>query len=318
VGALFFFREEGGHDFFSYDSAIETNQLLDPRDAEYGLIPGIEARLVRFDYCAMVGWEGVYWGLFPDESLTYAYATDVTGDLNAILNFDQLDYNGNPANAYVDDAMVHRLRREMEIHNVEVNRLWGVPPAPCGCSPWTLRALAGFRYFDFSESLQFGADTVNTSFTGAIDELYYTIDADNNLYGGQLGGYAERAFGGRWSATFGVKAGVFANDASAVSHIGGAAGTAVINNGPNNGRQWLVTANKCDVAFLGEVRAGLACQLGWHWRVVGEYRVLAASGVALPVNQIYPDLRGLQDVELLDTDGNLIVHGAFAGLEWVF
>lgn len=97
--------------------------------------------------------------------------------------------------------------------------------------------------------------------------------------------------------------------------IGGAAGLATVNNGPNDGRAWLVSANKVDVAFLGEVRAGLACQIGRTWRAVGEYRVVGVSGVALPTNQIFPDLRGLSDVELLATNGNLLLHGAFVGLE---
>jgi hypothetical protein len=202
------------------------------------------------------------------------------------------------------------------MHNVEINRMWGFPSG-CGCSPWTVRALAGFRFFDFAETLQFGSDTVDTMFTGAAEELYYTIDVDNNLYGLQLGGYAARAHG-PWSATFGAKAGVFANDASAESRIGGAAGTAVVNNGPNVGREWFVSANKCDAAFLAEMRAGVTRQLANRWRAVAEYRVLAVSGVALPTNQIFHDLRGLQDVELLATNGNLLLHGAFVGVEWVF
>ena len=315
AGALLLFRDDANHEFFSFDSAIETNQLLDARDAVDDFGPGVEAQIVRFNICTMRGVEALYWGVFPTEGSSSVFAGDVTGDLNAILNFDQLDYNGALASAFVNDALVQRVRSESDIHNVEINRLWGF--AGGGCSPWTVRGLAGFRFFNFSENFEFAADTVDTMFTGSADELYYTIDVDNYLYGLQLGSYVERA-SGPWSATFGAKAGVFANDASAVSRIGGAAGTAIVNNGPNIGRPWLVSASKTDVAFIGELRAGGARQLSLHWRATAEYRVMAVSGVALPTNQIFHDLRGLQDVELLATNGTLLLHGAFFGLERTF
>lgn len=312
AGALFLFRDDSNHEFFSYDSAIETNQYLDARDAYEDFLPGVEAHIARFNACTCTGWEGVYWGVFPGETTAYVDGMDVTGDLNPILNYDQLDYNGSPASAYVNDALVHRLRGVTEIHNVELNRLWGVSGGG-GCSPWSVYVLAGFRYFDFYEGLQFAADTVDTMFTGSADELYYTIDCNNNLYGGQLGAYIERRLARRWSARLACKAGVYANDASAVSHIGGAAGTAVVNNGPNDGREWYVAANKTDAAFLGEVHAGLGFQATRHIRLLADYRVLGVSGVALPTNQIFHDLRGLQDVELLATNGSLLLHGVFVG-----
>jgi hypothetical protein len=317
AGPLFLFRDDSNHEFFSYDSAIETNQYLDSRDAYDDFLPGVEAHVARFDMCTCTGWEAAYWGVFPSDVTTYVYDTDVTGDLNAILNYDQLDYNGNPASAYANDALVHRLRGSTEIHNAELNRLWGVSSGGC-CSQWSVHVLAGFRYFSFDENLEFAADTVDTMFTGAVDELYYTIDCDNNLYGGQLGAYIERRLAARWSARFACKAGVFANDASAISHIGGAAGTAIVNNGPNDGREWFVAANKTDAAFLGEVHAGLGFQATQHLRLLADYRVLGVSGVALPTNQVFHDLRGLQDVELLATNGSLLLHGVFVGGQLVY
>jgi hypothetical protein len=237
--------------------------------------------------------------------------------LDPILDYSQLDYNGSGADAYVNAAVVHRLRGSTEVHNAELNRFWGLERGGCGCSPWSGHFLAGFRYFRFEENLEFAADASDSMFTGEPDELYYTIDADNDLYGLQLGGGCER-LGGRWSLSCEAKAGVFANDASATSRIGGAAGTATINNGPNDGREWLVSAHKTDVAMLAELRAGVGYQLGWRWRAVADYRVLAASGVALPTDQIYHDLRGLQDVELLATNGNVFLHGVFVGAECAY
>ncbi|HMP07308.1 MAG TPA: BBP7 family outer membrane beta-barrel protein [Lacipirellulaceae bacterium] len=318
VGALLLFRDDGDHAMFSYDSAVETYQLLDARDAVEDFAPGVEARIVRFDLCALHGFEAVYWGAYPSDGEATVYADQVAGDLNPILNFDQLDYNGAAASAFVNDAVVHRLRSTSEFHNAELNCLWGWTAANPSCSPWTIRTLAGLRFFYLSDGLQFGSDADNATFTGEPGELYYTIDARNRLYGGQLGAYFDRVLARRWSLRGEVKAGVFANDASATSHIGGAAGTAVVNNGPNAGRTWYVDANKWDVAFLGEVRGGVSWQAAPRWRLVADYRVVAASGLALPSDQIYHDLRGLQDVELLATNGALLLHGAFVGAEWCF
>jgi hypothetical protein len=317
AGALLLFRNDANYNFFSYDSAAEAHQLLDARDAFEELMPGVEARIVRFDLCSRRGVEAIYWGLYPSETLAYAHGSSVSGDLNAILNFDQLNYNGIPASAYVNDAVVHRLRGVSEVHNVEINRLWGMTTA-CGCSPWSAHILAGFRYFDFDERLEFAADTTDGTFSGAPNELYYTIDAENNLYGGQMGMYAERCLAPRWFARCGAKAGVFANDASSSSTIGGAAGVATVNNGPNAGRAWRVTASELEAAFLGELRAALAWQPGAHWRLTAEYRVLAASGVAQPAHQIFHDLRGLQDAERLAANGDVFLHGVFVGGEWQF
>ena len=52
-----------------------------------------------------------------------------------------------------------------------------------------------------------------------------------------------------------------------------------------------------------------------NWSLVGGYRVVAASGIALGDNQIpqfFADEAGWKEVK---TNGNLILHGAFAGIE---
>lgn len=317
-GPLLMWRDDENHYFYSYDSAIESNQYLDSREAYDEFLPGFEVGFRRFNCCTCKGWEGVYWGLFPGDDSASVYSTDVTGNLDPVLDYSQLDYNGATADNFTNAAQVHRVTRYSEIHNAELNRLWGVSGCGSSCSPWQVNTLAGFRYFRVKDYLEFAADTEDTVFNRDPDELYYSVDTENDLYGGQIGAEIIRRTAGRLSFTGGMKAGVFCNSASATSWIGGSAGTAVINNGPNNGREWLVTAEKDDVAFLGEAKAGLAYQIGQHWRIMSDYRVIGVSGLALPTNQIYPDLRGINDVELLKTNGSLFLHGVFFGSEWIF
>ncbi|RIK85925.1 MAG: hypothetical protein DCC67_03395 [Planctomycetota bacterium] len=317
-GALLMFRDDENHYFYSYDSAIESNQYLDAREAYDDFLPGFEVGFRRFNACTCSGWEGLYWGLFPGDQLSAVYATDVTGNLDPILDFSQLDYNGTTADNFTNAAQIHQVQRYTEIHNAELNRVWAAPGCGTSCSPWSVTTLAGFRYFRMKDYLEFASDVNDTLFTGEADELYYSVDTENDLYGGQFGAQFQRRTAGRLSFNGGVKAGVFCNSASATSWIGGSAGTAIINNGPNAGREWLITAEKDDVAFLGELKAGLAYQLGENWRLMSDYRVIGVSGLALPTNQIYPDLRGVNDVELLKTNGSLFLHGVFVGAEYVF
>lgn len=314
VGGLWFTREDENHHFFSYDDALESFQLLDSQDSNFNDGFGPEIRLSHFDCCCCVGCEVVYWGLYPNDSYAYAYATQVGGNLNSILDLTQLDYNGGP---YGLSAQAQRLRRENEIHNVELNRLWQMSRGR-GNSLWDFQALAGFRFFRFVDNLEFATDPTDTVFDGAADELYYTIDVDNNLYGLQFGGLAERQCyqRSRWSLTCGAKVGAFVNDAEAHSVIGGSAGVATINNGPNNGAVWDITSDKTDLAMLAELQAGLAYRVCTNWRLRAEYRILGITGVALPTNQIYPDVRGIQDVQLLSNNGDLVLHGGFLGLQW--
>ena len=66
--------------------------------------------------------------------------------------------------------------------------------------------------------------------------------------------------------------------------------------------------------MLGEMDLGFDYRLTSRWNAFAGYRILGASNVALPTNQIYSDLRGIQDVESIDSNGSLIMHGGYAGL----
>jgi hypothetical protein len=319
AGALLFFRDDANRHTFSFDSAIETNQYNNSRDANFDFLPGVEVGLLRWNCCTQTGWEGLYWGLFPSNQSVTTFNTDVTGNLDPILDFSQLDYNGASANNFANAAAAHRLTRYSQINNAELNRLWGIPLGASNGSLWSIRTLAGFRYFNFNEGFEFAADTVDANFTGDVNEIYYRVNAHNNLYGGQFGVLTERRSLGGFSLTFGAKAGVACNDASATSWIGGAAGTATINNGPLNGQQWLVNAKTQTASFIGELQLGGAYQLPSNWRILANYRVVGVTGLALPTNQIYAaDIRGINDVQFLSTNGNLFLHGVFVGAEKAF
>lgn len=316
VGALMLARDHGNNYYYSYDESSEDLQYLNPKqDADFGGAPGFEVALTRFDPCRQTAVELVYWQLFPSDETATLLGSNLAGDMSAILDYSQLDYNGGAANLSTDVAFAHRLRREMNIYNVEFNH--ATMMSGCCNRGVTLSSLAGFRLFRFDEDLSFGSDPNDAVFDYENDELYYDINTQNTLVGYQLGGYVCRPLGRCLSFSAGAKAGLYVNFAESNSNIGGAAGTAVINNGPNAGRDWRVNSSKEDLAMMAEFSMGVIYQKHC-WRIGADYRVIGVSGVAMPTDQIYPDLRGINDVELLATNGELILHGAFLRLERCF
>ena len=186
-------RDTSNAYYFSFFDANLPGQLLDFRDTiEWG--GGAEIHLGKWFGCGCgggyggLGIEGVYWGLFPQDGETNLFAASMPGNLNAILNFNQLNYNGLLASQSTDNAMVHRLRGGYEVHNAEINLLAGGFNGAYWDTPVQFTWLAGFRYFRFDETLEFASDPTDTVFTGAAPELFYSVDVENNLYGFQLGG----------------------------------------------------------------------------------------------------------------------------------
>ncbi len=318
AGGLMMTRDDGNPYPFSFDTADEAIQLTNTRDADMDWGGGFDVRIGRYLKCGKFAVQGVYWGVYPNSEETSTLWNQVNGNLNGILNWDQLDYDGASADGWVNNAEAHRVRREFEFHNVEVNLLHfpTLCGNPCGPQRFCFNWGGGVRYFRFDEHLQFGADDLDTEFTGADNEIYYDIDVNNNLIGFQLNAQGQYYVTKRLSLLAGTKVGVFANYIDHHSRIGGALGDAVINNGPNAGQAFNVTSDKNDIALLGEIDLGLNYQMTRCWSATLGYRAVAVSGVALPTNQIYPDLRGIQDVAIIDSNGSLILHGGYAGVEF--
>lgn len=343
VYGLYMTHDNENHYRFSYDDAWESIQLTDSRDANPDLMGGVEVRAGRYFNCGLNAVEAVYWGLFPADGSTITRRTDVTGHLDGILNWHALNYNGRTAEWFVNDAVIHAIYRQSEFQNVEINLLQfcgagcGDPCLSCnvgkGCGPYGCGScgwadpcgpafryawLAGIRWFMFRDDILFGADTVDAVFTGAPEEIFYGIDIQNHLIGFQLGGRGEYYLTRCLALNFGHKVGLFGNHIEHESRIGGSAGLAMINNGPNYGRYYHVNNSKNDVSLLGELQVGLTYRFASRWAVAAGYRLVGATGMALPTNQIYPDLRGINDVEEIDSNGHVLLYGGYVGLEYGF
>lgn len=299
---------------------------LSTRSAEMNWSGGGEVYLGRYlGECWAV--EGVYWGVYPETKTDLAFDTDGTagngiGDL--ITSFDlNLDFDdgGGPGvvNDWFDGAEMHGLRRQYEIHNVELNlrRLAiGSGCGPCSSCRWRASWLAGIRFFRYDEDFDYFSDLSNTVLTGAPDEVHYTIDVTNDLLGVQIGGDVEYLIMPRLSASFGTKFGLYGNHIDHRSRIGSSAGPATVAGGPNAGTVWDISSDKDDVAFLGEVALALHYQISSGWSLRGGYRALAVTGIALPSAQIPNNFEDVFGVAQIDSNGSMILHGAFLGVEY--
>jgi hypothetical protein len=334
VGALVMTRDDENAHFFSYDTGWESRQLVDSRETNFDFASGIDIRIGRQWCCGLRAVEFVYWGVYPRDSAapfpeagsTVATRWDVYGQLNGILNWDDVSYNGSTGDWSVNNAVAHGAFRESEFHNVEVNllQLLGGPMVDaCGtgvsgsvcCPPrWRHRWLAGLRFFKFRDELVFGADTVDGVFTGAPEEIYYHLQTENYLYGIQLGHLTTLCVTQRLGLDLGIRFGLFQNRIEHEQMIGGTAGIAYINNGPHYGQLFYIESEKNDVAGMGQLDLGVSYNLTPRWTVSVGYRIVAVSGVALPTAQIYPDIRGTNDGVLVDSNGSLLLHGGYFGL----
>lgn len=296
-----------------------------------------------------------------DQNAYVYNGTDTVGNLGTSRTFDGVDYNGGTVASWFNTADAHWLRRGYQFHNAEWNILGNMCSTGCGgkgqalfgecgtkcgscsksgvgcgacggkgcsscyhgasASPWRWNWLAGVRYFRFDEDFTYAADPMDNVFNGAVDEVYYDIDIENNLFGFQVGGIADYCVSSRWNFRNAVKLGVYGSHITHHSCISGAAGNAVVNNinSPFDGDDWFVRSTKNDIAMLGEWDSALTYQYGCHWRARFGYRMVAVTGVALTGNQIptatYTDLT---DVAIIDSNGSLILHGGYASLEFCY
>jgi hypothetical protein len=320
VYGLIMDRDDENNLWLSYDNEANQSRLLSSQDADMDWSGGFEARVGRYFNGCNNALEVVYWGIFADTSEANAYAADSNGELLSALRFEALTYDfgagPQPVFSLYDNAQRHRLTRSNEFHNIEINLL-GRCMQPC--SNLRLGWAAGVRYFRFDEGFQYSTDPTDTQFTGAPEELHYTIDCLNQLVGAQIGGRAD------WYCWHGLnlyadaKVGVYNNHIQYHQTIAGDFGPAVIDDPgtPYDGQYVEMCDSKDDVSILAELNLGTSYCVTRCFSITGGYRAVAVSGVALTTNQVPVDfIANLDSLGAVDSNGDLILHGAYAGVNF--
>lgn len=292
-------------------SAVPANlsQYLNSTSAKMGTMGGIEAGIARRD-CDGSGFEARYWGLYPgtsDAGLAGSPYTNLTG-------LSQVEFGGFPVTQIYNRSVTHFVYRDNTFHNFEFNLLRSLGTTDCGKRSWEW--LAGFRYFSFDESLRYATFTQNATYP---PEFYYDNCVYNDLYGFQVGARSERCLNSRLGYQFGTKVGIYGNHIEACQSIhNGYQAFAEISSGPYAARDYAFESSKNDFSMMGELSLGLTYQLSCNWRAIGGYRALGVSGVALAPDQIPYNFTDAQDIARIKSNGSLILHGSYFGLERCF
>ncbi len=328
VNAIGFNRDYEDEVWFSYPNGDPLGRGLTSRHAEINTFTGVEVKVGR-EFCNGFGWELGYWGLFS-RSAEFDLAGYPTFRLPTI---DYLTYDDGTGPATVDtfinNSAVHRVRRTNEFHNIEINmfrRTLASRDNTCNsciaCNPggprgqrfrvdWT----AGARFLKFDENFSF-----RTSYDGlfAFDtrDLYYDINLDNNLVGFQMGNRFRYCLTNNLTFQGATKVGIYGNQINSRQEFYGANGYATVNTGGYTGDDYDIDSDKVDVSFLGEMDLGFRYRFGCNWTLTGGYRIMGVSGIALAPNQIPRDFSDIASASQINSNGNLILHGGYAGLEY--
>jgi hypothetical protein len=140
---------------------------------------------------------------------------------------------------------------------------------------------------------------------------FYTVDADNNLYGGQIGADAilfqpRDVF--RIDGIF--RAGILANNADQTTR------SPVLADVPGFVGQ--VSADDDDVAFVANAGLRGVLQLTNSLAVTGGYQLMWLDGVALAPEQIPITSLVAPGAATIDTQGQVFFHGASVGMMLTF
>jgi len=295
----------------TYEAGARTNLLANTTDPEMTWRGGGEIRFGRWFSDGAWNVSATYWLLEPtDAFLSTTHASGVSTPLAV----DRIEFAGVNGTALFDGATEHRLWRRNEFHNLEINvlrnRLFSDASHPVHLD-WS----AGVRFFRFQEDLKFGSLASGTwGGAGGLNEAYLDDRVVNNLVGFQMGFNADCDLTSKLrvfiSPTVGIFNNYIENRFQAYRGDGTAASPTV------GGGTYPIASTSTAISFLTQIDLGLDWQFAPHWSLFGGYRVVAFTGIALADNQIPPDIADITEIGAVDYNGNLILHGAFAGMSY--
>jgi|GEM_PF-1347918 len=316
-----------GNWFVGVSGLIMTRADDDPVDLTFDATPGgLETVLLstndNFDWSGGsqvdVGYRvgcrtwlaASYWWLDPMES--QGGVTDPTGQLNSIFDFRSLDFSPTESvNDLFNGARAQAVWRSSEFHNVELNLLHGPVWCPCDCV--RLSWLAGARYFQFRDAMLFGTAHDETEFDIApAYDAYYKVKVKNHLIGAQVGFRIDWRATCKLTAFLAPKVGIYNNHITSRQAVYNGLGQYAYRMA--DGAVANIRSDENSFAVLTEIDLGLNYQVTCNLSVYGGYRLVSAAGVAVATEQVPylgDDIRNMREI---DNTGDLLLHGAFAGV----
>lgn len=298
-------RDKPNRTWFSANSANFDDQLLNGQDVadDWGGGGGVtfgRAFCGCGDGCSMPALQVSYWGLEPLED----EAVLTGGFYNTPIYLSDNPLGVGFADAYFDGSPEHRLSRRNEVHNIELNIL----EYPIFNPNRTVNVswLAGVRFFKFDDDLLFSAVRNGFTYGDPQNTAFYDVDVENNMIGAQLGAYANLWLTDRLSLYATPKFGIYNNYMTQNQSLY----LLEANGAPG----FDIGAKKNDLSFLAEIDVGVNYRFSRCVTAFIGYRAVAVTGVALADDQVPQFLNDTPEIERIESNGSLILHGATAGL----
>ena len=314
-------RNQANGIWTTYESADLTNQML-KSNFDLRWASGGEIRFGRRFCCDAWAMEFVYWTLDPFNGTVSASVPG--GTVSTTLEVTEVEFVGNGvttnADAIFRNSAEQRLCRTDEVHNFELNLLRG---GFCGCDtwPWGTQWLMGFRYLRFRDRLIYSAVMQNNTWgsDGGIHEGYINDHVRNNIFAFQFG------FDTKAPKWHGLQAFLSPRIALGCNHIeneyqiyrgDGVAGRPTAASGMPG--TFPVTSVKDAFSLITQIDIGLDWQITERWNARIGYRLTMATGMGLADNQIPFYIVDIPEVEDIDHNAELILHGGFLGITYNF
>lgn len=318
AAALILGREDGRRVWTTYEDGTNANQLMHTQDADTDFTAGADIRIGHFFACNRWAVELGYWsvGNFEGNS-SQTHPSYVSSP----LLFNDVEFSPTDAVlSYYDNAEEHRIYRSNELHNVELNIVQGCA-CNSSCCRWSHRMLAGARFFKFHEDLTFATLDAGGTWggSGGADEVYLNDSISNYLVGAQIGCVLQRQLGCRTQLIIAPKFGVYNNHIENRFDLRRGDGVGAMPSAASGVSGSYPVETETDViAFLSEINLGLQYQLSCRCSIFGGYRVVTLNNVGLSDDQIPQYIVDIPEIADIDTDGSLILHGAYAGASFLF
>lgn len=312
------------------------NRLLCSCQLDMGWTGGVEATIGRTFNCGNNAIQFTYWGLFPSACDTTAFQSTLGNPLVSGIDFNNATYNGNPVTDLSANGFMQRGVVSQSMNNFEGNLLGqcfgngfiggnmascqggncgGATCGPGYCGPrWGCGWMMGVRYFQFNNNFTLYADGADEVWNDDVNEFCYHLRLDNKLWGFQVGG------GWNWNVLdcfqlYGLaKAGIYNNTIDQTMYLRGAGGTGQFGDGTDIDVR--NSANR--LAMIGQLDLGGRWQFSHHFSVNAGYRIMGVSGVALYEQNIPTDFNDSYYARKIESDGMLLLHGAYIGGEFRF
>jgi len=311
--ALVMSRNQPNRLWTSYETGDESNQV---QHSQLGMEWrwGGEIRFGRRFCCGCDTWalEATYWTLdqfsgFASVSLPGGVSTPLE------LNVGNVQFDGTAASVWFDNSPEHRLWRRDEIHSVELNLIRD--QINSGYTMLDVDWALGVRFFRFEDRFIFGAVRSGHAWgDGGYWEAFLDDQVVNNLIGVQIGCNLEYRLSSAWSLHFMPKFGIYNNHITNLfqAHLGD--GTVATSDGGT----YPVNSSADTISFLTQLDLGLDCRLSQRWSARIGYRLLVATGIGLADNQIPFYIVDVPEISDIDYNGELVLHGGYAGLTYNF